>query len=70
MTDFGRSALTVDMASQPPSKPPNPALIELAQPEKLSAVLKDDKHDCLACRLTGRTSFMDPSQQSTHEHAW
>jgi hypothetical protein len=34
-------------------RPPNPALIELAQPEKLSKVLKDDQYDCLACRLTG-----------------
>lgn len=35
--------------------PPNPALIELAQPEELSKVLKDDQYDCLACRLTGKS---------------
>ena len=42
------------MSSQPPTKAPNPTVVDLAQPEKLSKVLKDDKGDCLACRLTGK----------------
>lgn len=40
-----------DMTEKPP---PKPALVELAQPEKLSNVLADDKYDCLPCRLTGK----------------
>lgn len=38
----------------PEKPPPNPALIELGQPEKLSKILKEDQIDCLACRLTGK----------------
>ena len=47
--------------SRPPSssKPPNPKLVELQQPEKLSRVLKEDQYDCLSCRLTGMVPLID-----------
>lgn len=59
-----KSAWPGKMSSQPPSKTPNPALVDLAQPEKLSQVLKDDQYDCLACRLTGTALTMNISQSS------
>ena len=40
--------------SQQPPKGPNAQLIELQKPEKLSQILKDDKYDCLSCRLAGK----------------
>ena len=42
--------------SNPPAKPPNPGLYPLQQPEKLSSILKEDKDDCLSCRLVGQSS--------------
>ncbi|KAL2051871.1 hypothetical protein ABVK25_007786 [Lepraria finkii] len=42
----------------PPSNAPNPRLISLQQPEKLSKILEEDKDDCLACRLTGAAAFI------------
>ena len=44
-------------APQKPSsnaKVPNPQLLDLQKPEKLSSVLKKDEDDCLSCRLTGK----------------
>ena len=58
------------MSSQPPSKPANPTVIDLAQPEKLSNVLKDDRYDCLACRLTGRRLTHNTLFAMSHFSAW
>ena len=33
---------------------PNPTLIDLDKPEKLSNVMKKDLDDCLPCRLMGK----------------
>ncbi|KAM0795213.1 hypothetical protein BDR22DRAFT_871834 [Usnea florida] len=44
--------------SNPPSKPLNPRLYDLQQPEKLSKILSEDKDDCLSCRLVGASAFI------------
>jgi len=44
--------------SNPPSKPPDPRLYDLQQPEKLSKILKEDRDDCLSCRLVGASAFI------------
>ena len=31
----------------------SPEAVRLDKPEKLDALLKDDRYDCFACRLTG-----------------
>ncbi|KAL9137257.1 MAG: hypothetical protein Q9175_001539 [Cornicularia normoerica] len=41
-----------------PSKPPNARLYELQRPEKLSKILREDKDDCLSCRLVGASAFI------------
>lgn len=40
--------------SNPPSKAPDPKLYDLQKPEKLSKILKEDRDDCLSCRLVGQ----------------
>ncbi len=40
------------------SKPPDPGLYDLQKPEKLSNILKEDKDDCLSCRLVGQFDFL------------
>ncbi|CAF9933944.1 hypothetical protein IMSHALPRED_009531 [Imshaugia aleurites] len=44
--------------SSAPSKPPDPKLYALQQPEKLSKILKEDRDDCLSCRLIGASAFI------------
>lgn len=44
--------------SDPPPKPPNPKVFQLAKPEKLSNILQEDKDDCLSCRLVGASAFI------------
>lgn len=46
----------IDLAdmSNPPSKAPDPKLYDLQKPEKLSKILKEDRDDCLSCRLVGQ----------------
>ena len=36
------------------SNPLDPRLYDLQKPEKLSKILKEDKDDCLSCRLVGQ----------------
>lgn len=50
--------LSILNMSNPSSKPPNPGLYDLQQPEKLSKILKEDKDDCLSCRLVGASAFI------------
>ena len=40
------------------SKPPSPGVHQLQQPEKLSNILKEDKDDCLSCRLVGLSDIL------------
>ena len=49
--------------SDPPSKPLNPRLYDLQQPEKLSKILSEDKDDCLSCRLVGQYRLPSSSLQ-------
>ena len=36
----------------------NAQLVDYQKPEKLSILLKEDKYDCLPCRLTGAAAFI------------
>lgn len=51
--------------SNPPSKPLDPRLYDLQKPEKLSKILKEDKDDCLSCRLVGQFQLFS---LLSHEH--
>ena len=46
-------------------KTSNARLISLQKPEKLSEVLKQDKYDCLSCRLTGEGLIRAPREPIT-----
>ena len=49
-----RSGMTAPGKQDATNRAPNAQLIQLQKPEKLSEVLKQDKYDCLSCRLTGQ----------------
>lgn len=36
----------------------NAQLVDYQKPEKLSTLLKEDRYDCLSCRLTGSAAFL------------
>ena len=57
-TDLWSSVFRKDMPD-PPSKPSDPVVHHLQQPEKLSKVLKEDRYDCLSCRLVGQFNIFD-----------
>ena len=45
-------------SEKPANQKINAQLVDYQKPEKLSALLKEDKYDCLSCRLTGERALI------------